>query len=64
MYVCVHVCVCACMCVGACVRVRAEVCGCTHVCCFVGADGCIPLTMLADVYQCCLLKYVCMLTAF
>ena len=32
----------------------------------VGADGCIPLslTMLADVCQCCLLKHVCMLTAF
>ena len=30
-------------------------------CCFVGANGCIPLTMLVDVYQCCcLLMFVCL----
>ena len=23
-----------------------------HVCCFGGADGCIPLTMLVDVCHC------------
>ena len=46
---CVRVCVCVCVCVS--VRARAGVCAC--VCCFVGADGCIPLTILVDVYQCC-----------
>ena len=33
---------------------------CIYICCFgVGVDGCIPLTMLIDVCQCC-----CLLTAF
>ena len=26
---------------------------CVHVCCFLGADGCILLTMLTDACQCC-----------
>ena len=50
--------------VGACVCVRARgravyVCAC--VCCFVGADGCIPLIMLVDVCQYRrLLMFVCL----
>ena len=29
--------------------------------CFVGAQGCIPVTMLVDVCQhCCLLMFVCL----
>ena len=44
-------------------HVHAGVCMCVCVV-LVGADGCIPLTMLADVCQCCLLKHVYMLTAF
>ena len=45
----VHVCVCA------------QVCGCGCGCCFGGADGCIALTMLVDVCQCCcLLMFVCL----
>ena len=50
------VCVCACVCVCVCVHMD------THVCVVVGggADGCIPLTMLVDVRQCCLLIiFVC-----
>ena len=50
---CVGVCVCACMLV--------QVCVCAFGCCFVGASGCIPLTMLVDVCQCCcLLMFVCL----
>ena len=38
------------------------VCVCVCVCCFVGADGCIPLTMLVDACQCCrLLVFICLL---
>ena len=62
---------CLCVCVRACVRARAGVCMCVcaQVCvcafgrCFVGANRCIPLTML-DICQCCCLLDVCMLTAF
>ena len=37
-----------------------------YVCCFGGADGCIPLTMLVDACQCChLLMFInYMLTTF
>ena len=39
-----------------------QVCGCRGGCCFGGVDGCMPLTMLADVCQCCcLLMFVCLL---
>ena len=42
----------------------AQVCVCAFgPCCFVGANGCIPLTMLADM-SVLLFAYVCMLTAF
>ena len=51
------------VCVCVCMHLHAGVCMCVCVV-LVGADGCIPLTMLADVCQCCLLKHVCMLTAF
>ena len=41
--------------------VCAQVCVCAFGCCFVGANGCIPLTMLVDVCQCCcLLMFVCL----
>ena len=37
------------------------VCVCAFGCCFVGANGCIPLTMLVGVCQCCcLLMFVCL----
>ena len=43
------VCVCVCVCVRVCIVVIA------------GPDGCIPLTMLVDVCQCCrLLIFVCL----
>ena len=60
---------CACACVRACVRARAgvcmcvcaQVCVCAFGCCFVGAKGCMPLTMLVDVcHCCCLLMFVCL----
>ena len=60
---------CVCVCVHACVRVHSCKCMCVCVqvyvwafgCCFVGANGCIPLTMLVDVCQCCcLLMFVCL----
>ena len=36
-------------------------CVCAFGCCFVGANGCVPLTMLVDVCQCCcLLMFVCL----
>ena len=63
---CVRVCVCAraraCVCV--CVHVRAQVyvgvCVRSFFVCFVFADGCIPLSMLVDICQCCLLTtFVC-----
>ena len=39
----------------------AQVCVCAFGCCFVGANGYIPLTMLVDVCQCCcLLMFVCL----
>ena len=66
-------CVCVCVCVRVRVGVRAregvrmceQVCVCAFGCCFVGANGCIPLTMLVDVCQCMLLfAYVRILTAF
>ena len=45
--------------VHVCVQVYGCVCVC--VCCFGGADGCIALTMLVDVCQCCcLLMFVCL----
>ena len=76
-YKCVCVCVCVRACVRAsvrarvraCVRARAGVCMCVCAqvcvrafgCCFVGANGCIPLTMLVDECQCCcLLMFVCL----
>ena len=47
----VHIRMCAC----------ARRCGCGCGCCFGGVDGCIPLTMLVNVYQsCCLLMFVCL----
>ena len=49
------------MCV--CVRACAQVCVCSYVCCSVGADGCVPLTMLVDVCQLSF-AYVWMLTDF
>ena len=39
--------ICSCVC--------AQVCVCAFGCCFVGTNGCIPLTMLVDVCQCCCL---------
>ena len=46
---------------GVCLHVLACVCICAFGCCFVGANGCIPLTMLVDVCQCCcLLMFVCL----
>ena len=42
-----------CVCVCACVRARACVCVCVCVVVVVGADGCIPLSMLVDICQCC-----------
>ena len=46
--------ICSCMC--------AQVCVCAFGCCFVGANGCIPLTMLVDICQCCcLLMFGCVL---
>ena len=40
------------------VHVCVQVCG---LCCFGGADGCIPVTMLVGVCQCCsLLMFVCL----
>ena len=76
VYVCVcaraRVCACVRACVCACVRVSVRacartqflcvcVCVCVCVCCFVGADVCIPLTMLVDVCQSChLLMFVCL----
>ena len=33
----------------------------TSLCCSGDADGCIPLTMLVDLCQCCLLTFVCLL---
>ena len=57
--VCVHAGVCVCVCVYVCVHV--QVCVCVCVCCFVGVDGCRPLTMLVDVCQCCrLLTFICL----
>ena len=53
-----HVPACVYVCVGA--RAHASVCMCMCVF-FVGADGCLLLTMLADVCQCChLLMFVCL----
>ena len=58
---CVRVRVCVCVCVCVCARVCAQVCVCAFGCYFVGANGCIPLTMLVDVCQCCcLLMFVCL----
>ena len=55
----VQVCVCACAC--RCVCACAQMCVCAFGCCLVGANGCIPLTMLVDVCQCCcLLMFVCL----
>ena len=52
------VCVCAQVCVCACVRVGVWMWG---ACRFGGANGCIPLIMLVDVFQCCcLLMFVCL----
>ena len=36
-------------------HVCVQVGGCGGVCCFGGADGCIPLIMFAGVCQCCCL---------
>ena len=69
--VCVCVCVRACVrdCVSVCAYARAQVCVCACaraggwmcVCvCFGGVDGCIHLTMLDDVCQCCFLMFVCL----
>ena len=46
---------------GRCVYVHVcvQVGGCGG-CCFGGADGCIHLTMLDDVCQCCFLMFVCL----
>ena len=58
-------CVCVCARAGVCMCMCAQVCVYEFGCCFVGANGCIPLTMLVDVCQCMLLfAYVRMLTAF
>ena len=46
------VCVCVCVCVHVCVCTQMR--GCENVC-LGGADGCIPLTMLIGVCQCCCL---------
>ena len=46
---------------GVCMCVCAQVCACAFGCCFVGANECMPLTMLVDVCQCCcLLMFVCL----
>ena len=65
--VCVCVCARSCRCVyvraraGVCMCVCMQVCVCAFGCCFVGANGWIPLTMLVDVCQCCcLLMFVCL----
>ena len=60
--VCVCVCVSVCVCVCVCVRARALERWCVYVrVCFGDADGCIPLTMLVGVCQCCrLLIFVCL----
>ena len=44
-------CVRACMCAraGVCMCVCTQVCVCAFGCCFVGANGCMPLSMLVDV---------------
>ena len=58
------------MCACVCAHAQACVCACVHRCVDVvggggDADGCILLTMLVDVCQCCcLLAYVCILIAF
>ena len=45
-------------CVNECVACMSRY---VHVCCFVGADGCIPVTMLVDEGQCCgLLMFICL----
>ena len=50
-----RLCVCVCVCVrvraraGVCMCVCAQVYVCAFGCCFVGANGCIPLTMQVDV---------------
>ena len=49
-----RVCVCVRACAGVCMCVSAQVCACAFGC-FAGANGCIPLTMLVDVCQCCCL---------
>ena len=42
-------------------RERERECVYLCVCCFVGADGCIPLTVLVDECQCCrLLMFICL----
>ena len=73
MYACVELLLCSVLNVGfflhwnitykcVCVCARTGVCMCMCVCCFVGTDGCIPLTVLVDVCQCCcLLVFVCLL---
>ena len=60
---CVRACVCVCVCVCAhvCERARACVWLCACVYCSGNADGCIALTMLVDVCQCCrLLMFICL----
>ena len=60
LIVCVCACVCKRTCAGVCMCACTQVCVCAFGCCFVGANGCIPLTMLVDVCQCCcLLMFVC-----
>ena len=52
------VCMCVCTCAGVCTCMCVQVCVCVFGCCFVGANGRVPLTMLVDVCQCCLLTFV------
>ena len=52
---CVYVCVRAHLYVNVCVC--AQVCGCGCGCCCGDANGCIPLTLLVGVCECCTLTF-------
>ena len=50
-------CVCVNECVNECVACMSRY---VQVCCFGGADGCLPVTMLVDECQCGLLMFICL----